>query len=198
MAVAALSARRPDARNPPSEIARRRSRRRPGSWPAACVGSGSTATAARRRCTSPAAAGRARPTAMQRERERHRQQRDAEAEACRLRDRLRVAEDESRPARHRSVRPARRDRSVHGRTRPVGDERRMMPSKRRQVGRGARQRPRRRGSAGDATATMCTGASSRATTPDVSAKPPPIAASKPSPTMSTWRLSKCQSGNTRG
>ena len=42
------------------------------------------------------------------------------------------------------------------------------------------------------------GASSRATTPDASAKPPPTAASKPSPTMSTRRLSKCQSGRTRG
>ena len=35
------------------------------------------------------------------ERERHRQQRDAEPEASRLRDRLRIAEDDARPARHR-------------------------------------------------------------------------------------------------
>ena len=51
---------------------------------------------------------------------------------------------------------------------------------------------------GAATAMTWTRASSRATTPGVNSKPPPMAAAKPSPIRSTARLARCQSGSTAG
>ena len=134
------SGHRPAARNPPSESARRRSRRRPGSSPAACGGSGSRARAGRHRYTNREGDGAARREAIEAKANgigRRATPSPSRAAWAMASGSLRISR-----GRHSTGRSAtRRERKAQGRTRPVGEERRMMPSKRRQVVGRARHRP---------------------------------------------------------